>query len=74
MKYLLKPINLFIGGIGDDNESVQLDLFSQNKTQISNPKSKSLTPVAYLWTSTVKWQPFLLVAGGILAIYEGYRA
>ncbi|MFH7027827.1 MAG: hypothetical protein ACHBN1_21120 [Heteroscytonema crispum UTEX LB 1556] len=50
-----EPRNLFIGGIGDDNESVQLDLFSQNQSKIQNPKSKiELTPVAYLWTRTVR--------------------
>ncbi|WP_445633941.1 GIY-YIG domain-containing protein [Nostoc sp. DSM 114161] len=37
------------------NSSLQLDLFSQNQSKPKNQKSKNqLTPVAYLWTRTVK--------------------
>ena len=46
-------------GIEDEEKveesDVQLDLFSQNKSKIKNQKSKNgLTPVAYLWTRTLK--------------------
>ncbi|BDA76524.1 hypothetical protein CAL7716_106900 (plasmid) [Calothrix sp. PCC 7716] len=37
-----------------EESDVQLNLFSQNPSTNKNSKSKNLTPVAYLWTRTVK--------------------
>jgi putative DNA methylase len=48
------------------DEQLSLNLgsqFADNKSKIQNPKSKNLTPVAYLWTRTVKCPNPACVAG-----------
>jgi putative DNA methylase len=42
------------GEIEEDKSPLQLNLLSQPESKNRNSQSKSLTPVAYLWTRTVK--------------------